>query len=71
MKVTVKDKSSEIEYPCLMISDSGTIVLFREHENGVCLKQGNTFVKLGDYSNSWDMNVFNPFAGSVTLSNEE
>jgi hypothetical protein len=67
MRVEVKEDTIK-EYPCLMISEYGTIVLFRERSCGVVLS--SHLLEIGLYSNEWDMNDFNPFNASVTLSNK-
>ena len=75
MKVTVKEKSSEIEYPCLMVTKKGEIVLFYAYKEGTCIAHLDTGElpdwQLGEYSDTCIMRWFKPFTGSVTLSNEE
>lgn len=74
MKVKIKEnKGSSVgtPFPKLMISESGTIVLFQESDKGVCLKDGClTFKKVGQYTNDWSMHYFTDFDGKVTLSND-
>lgn len=67
------DKENEIKYPCLMRSkDSGCIVLFTERETGVCLYEGRSNICfIGEHYNKWNVNYFEPFNGTLTLSNEE
>ncbi len=71
MKVTIKNenKSSEIKYPCLMHSDSyDTTVLFSSYHCGIVIKSKYDYCD--PYSESWDMDNFTPFTGTVELSND-
>jgi hypothetical protein len=71
MKIEVnnKEQNTEIEFPCLMISDdSECIVLMHKEEIGIALKHENQ--EIGYFSNNWDMSEFKPFKGTITLSNE-
>lgn len=66
MKVEVKEK--EVKYPCLMINeDMNIIVLFTSRDCGVSVNHPDDYLK---YSEHWDTDVFKPFNGTVTLSND-
>jgi len=68
MRVEVKkDTEKPIEYPCLMISEYGTIVLFRERSCGVAL---SSHFQIGYNSDTWIDEDFKPFNGEITLSNK-
>lgn len=71
IKVQVNEKKQvkEIEYPCLMVSSTGAIVLFTEYKEGVLLRQGESFWKEGHFASDWIMDSFTPFEGCITLSN--
>lgn len=72
MKSVVKDKSKEVEYPCLMVSDSGAVILFNEHRKGVVVYVAIKHIgyRVGYYGDMWDMDKFTPFHGTVELSND-
>jgi hypothetical protein len=71
MKVEINEKETqgEVKYPCLMKSEKGLIVLFNAPECGIVLK-GNDVHERGHYSSNWNMDSFEPFNGTITLSNE-
>ena len=72
MKVTLKEQPVKIKYPYLGISKNNcTIVFFTEPSVGVCVYAGTTprnFV--GEYKTTWNMSVFEPYNGTVTLEND-
>ena len=69
MKATIS-QNKEIKYPCLMISDdSQTIILFDKFESGMVVSYSEHH-KLGCYADDWDMKVFKPFTGTITLQND-
>lgn len=70
MKVTIKNenKSSEIQYPCLMVSVLGCIVLFDSPGCGTVIKDDEYTV--GSYNTDWAVEYFTPFTGTVELSND-
>ena len=82
MKVEVKDKVSEIKFPCLMISeDKKFIVLFSNMNCGTCIYSNmncgtciysldSIIYEIGSYSEAWIMPLFVPFDGEITLKND-
>ena len=72
MKVTVNERKSDkpITYPCLMEGKlNSLVVLFYTKCNGVVLIGSDNYNE-GDYSHSWDINIFKPFHGTITLQND-
>ena len=61
------------EYPWL--GDSGVlVVLFSEHGVGTLLAIKDSISDagcVGEYSDDWDMDMFEPFCGRVTLANDD
>jgi hypothetical protein len=57
------------EYPCLKVGrNSGSIVLFSAPKKGtVVFAKEKSIHDLGNYSDGWDMNLFEPFDGQVKL----
>jgi len=71
MKVEVKDKVSEIKFPCLMVTEEyDVIVLFTSLTNGTCVMSEHPNYKVGEYSNGWAIDNFNQFDGEITLKND-
>lgn len=71
MKSVIKENETkkEIKFPCLMIGkDTGFIVLFDKKGHGLVMNHNN-FYDIGYYSNAWDMDSFEPFNGTIELSN--
>lgn len=62
---------SEISYPWIGISNKGAIVLFTSAGTGTLLLPGISWDKkyVGNYISDWDMGMFSPFKGTVTISN--
>ena len=62
MKVKVKEVETEIEcvkYPCLMIADSGLIILMLKHKTGTVLVKGeNDSNVVGEHYDGWVMDCF-------------
>ena len=72
MKSTIEHapKKPAITYPCLMISAmNGSVVLFTAGSKGTCVHAGGGDY-LGRYSDIWKMDCFEPFNGTITLSND-
>lgn len=66
----IKQTANPTVYPSIQISKSGQIVLFNSYGVGTILDPGEkTNNKIGHYSSNFDMEVFTPFGGTVTLSN--
>jgi len=73
MKITVHEKRQKVKkesYPRLMISTTGTIVLFYAPWSGTCLRAGEPIESVGAYSTNWDMERFSDFEGTVELKND-
>lgn len=70
MKVTIKNenKSSEIKYPCLMVSTMGCVVWFHKPNCGMVIQDKDYHA--GVYITEWYMPAFTPFTGTVELSND-
>ena len=70
MIVEVKQNKTEKDFPKLMISQRGVIVLFETHKTGVCLVDPNRDYKIGVYSPLWSVENFQDFDGEITLKND-
>ena len=57
------------EFPKLMISISGSIVLFKESQSGFVIHPSLGHC-LGYFSNNWWMPDFKEYQGELTLKNE-
>lgn len=64
MKINIKDNSTstEIKYPCLMVSDD-MVYYFVNENTGVNLSEGL-------WSNNYTVSKFKPFTGTIELSND-
>ena len=65
---------SEITYPCLMVyddieKDSKLVVLFSKERCGTVVSSRKSVHGVGGYIESWTMNYFKPFNGTVKLTN--
>jgi len=76
MNVEVNKNKDEknIEFPCLMVTDSGTIILaigiYKDGIEGFVLKDSMPLERgIGYHCKTWSLNTINPFKGSITLSN--
>lgn len=72
IKSTMTKLENKRPFPKLMqfISDSKEIVVFMIAEGeGVVVYQYSTNIRIGNYSNTWDMSQFKDFEGSITLTN--
>jgi hypothetical protein len=71
MKSIITEKKEKEEYPKLMVSSIGRIVLFTSYKKGVLVDPNEVLTDdIGCYSNCWAMDDFKPFNGTVTLSND-
>ena len=70
MKITIDEKPAKPapEYPRLMMTERGNIVWFFKPKHGMTVKNDN--YGEGYYSDNWSMDLFTPFNGSVTMSND-
>lgn len=71
MKVTLQEKPVKTKYPYLGIfTRDNVIVFFTEPDVGVCVYAGaNPRNFVGEYKTTWNMSVFEPYNGTVTLEN--
>lgn len=70
VKVEISEKSDTVkwDYPCILISSNGRIVLFYSENCGVQLNTSGS-EDIHHYDD-WQMSSFKPFNGSITLSND-
>lgn len=70
MKTVINNQPSSPKYPYLGIrKDQNLIVLFSAEYKGTVVNKGASPHDVGDHVISWVMSCFDPFEGSVTLSN--
>lgn len=70
MKVTVnKAEVKEIQFPKLMISKDGNIVLFTELDVGTLIKGEVGMNRGGDHYDGWNFENFHDYVGTITLEN--
>lgn len=60
--------NNEIEYPCLMQSDHGNVVLFTSKTIGTVISGEKN--QIGTYSKHWLPYVFKLYTGTITLTNK-
>jgi|WetSurMetagenome_2_1015567.scaffolds.fasta_scaffold539062_2 hypothetical protein len=67
----IQEGVSKIGYPWIGVSNKGAIVLFTSVKTGTLLFPGIAWKKedVGTYISSWDMDMFSPLKGTVTISN--
>ena len=77
MKVKVKgiEVKKDANFPCLMVSGSGTIIIAigvaEGLINGIVLKDTEPLKKkMGHQSNTYNSSCFKPFNGTITLQND-
>lgn len=68
VKVTVSEGKAGYEYPKLMKSRAGALVLFCEEGKGVVVGCGDESYQVGWFGGAWFMDAFSDFQGTVTLS---
>lgn len=71
MKIEIIEKweaQEEREYPWIGIADNGDVVLFDAKKSGVKIS-GRGFSSFF-HSESWRMDVFKKFEGTITLEND-
>lgn len=69
MKVVINEKETpkKVGYPKLMQAiGSGRVVLFASRGVGTVVSEDD----LGLFNDTWDMELFTPFTGTITLSND-
>lgn len=71
MKSEVKTptRAKEKDFPKLMISKNGTVVLFSKSCVGIAVNTTSNY-DIGYLSEEWFMGNFTDFTGTVTLSND-
>lgn len=73
IKVAVtKQKKNITTFPCIGITGEGLtelIVLFKSHNEGTVL-QSNSY-EIGYTSTTWTIGIFEPYEGTVRLSNKQ
>lgn len=71
--INKEEKAREIKYPCLMITkwDNGDkmVALFSQESMGTVVFSTYGGWKLGEHGNSFDMARFEPFDGTIQLTN--
>ena len=72
--INKEEKAKEIKYPCLMVTnwDDGSkmVVLFSEKNAGTVVFSTYKKWNLGDHSGSFNMYFFEPFDGTIQLTND-
>ena len=70
----VEEKKQENEFPCLMKSNGGKVVLMTERSRdcgkGTVVDSGLGVHKVGYYSDSWSFRDFKPLQGKIILENK-
>lgn len=70
MKAIITTKNTtQKPFPKLMISDDGRVVYFQKPKTGVLIYEPNVTELQWDYDNSWIMECFDDFEGTIILSN--
>lgn len=71
---TLKRKEAcSTTFPYLGVHADGDVVLFLARRVGVLVRHGGNPMssrRVGDYSEDWNMAVFAPLEGTLTLSND-
>lgn len=70
MKTKLEDVRIQLEYPCLMISDDLTLVIFCRDGSGTVIYDESGDCKIGEFRNDFVMRSFKPFYGKVVLQND-
>lgn len=72
MKIEVNENIKKRKYPWIgkSIDDSSIIVFFNEHKKGTVLNSTVSHFCGGEYSENWNMDFFESFTGTITLSND-
>ena len=69
MKSVKTDKLAAVTYPCLMVGDSGGVILMVAYGEGVVVVPDSAS-PLGEFSKIWMQRNLTPYTGTVTLSND-
>lgn len=69
-KIIEEKIEQTVKYPCLMVrEDQKLVILFTEKYTGIVLNPGTSPYRIGAMSDSFNMNYFKPFNGTIELSN--
>lgn len=64
---TREDKADTVwKFPCLCRYE-GIVVLFTDQGSGVVVASDDTGSPLGCFCENWDMRIFQPYKGVITL----
>ena len=70
MKVQVNEKEQKPKYPYLgKMKSENVIVFFIDKSKGLVVND-NDFYHVGNFLSIWEEKEFEPFKGSITLSND-
>lgn len=70
MRTIIKEKETKrLEFPCLMKSDNGLVVLFTMPHKGFVISEGADWA-IGHYADNWNMSDFLLLNGEIILSND-
>lgn len=72
IKVTKKLPERPKQFPLIMnsIQNPELVILFTEPEKGITLSTyNNCLYTVGEWCGGWDMNQFEPYNGTIELSN--
>ncbi len=67
---TQEHKDEPNEYPCIKKLGLASVVLFTAPRTGILLYSNSNAGRIGRYDNSWVEELFEPFNGSITLTQE-
>ena len=70
MRVKVIGKTEEVQYPCIMRSKQGKIVLFSRAGVGTVLAYKGTTEGMGYHDTAWDMAAYEPWHGFITIEQD-
>lgn len=69
MEINITLGTKEGEYPFAMKSkDTDLVVMFTDYAEGVVIKSDGRYL-IGAYSECWDVKSFEPFEGTINISN--
>jgi len=80
IKVTIPEKKQSLDFPMLMITKDGLIILAYHLETVTGYLWGtviSTVITMGHshgvgyHSTTWDFGSFKPYTGTITLENQE
>ena len=65
-----EENEEELNFPLLMVTLEGKIVLMTEEGKGVVVRSSDPGQEIGRSSEVWAMSMFKPYMGTLILSNE-